>query len=73
MIVNIHAAKTNLSQLIARFQAGEEIIIAKNGNPILKFAPVGLQKSPAKPIGFFKCDVDLSHFDEPIDGMEDYL
>ena len=40
MIVNIHEAKTNFSKLIARFLDGEQIIIAKNGKPVLQFAPV---------------------------------
>jgi prevent-host-death family protein len=33
MTVNIHNAKTHLSQLIARAKNGEEIIIAKAGEP----------------------------------------
>ena len=40
MIVNIHAAKTNLSKLIQRDEAGEEIIIARNGAPAVKLTPV---------------------------------
>ena len=40
MIVNIHEAKTNFSKLIARFLDGEKIVIAKNGKPVLQFAPV---------------------------------
>ncbi|MEJ0064318.1 MAG: type II toxin-antitoxin system prevent-host-death family antitoxin [Caulobacteraceae bacterium] len=40
MIVNIHAAKTNLSKLIKRAQAGEEIVIARNGAPMVRLAPV---------------------------------
>jgi prevent-host-death family protein len=40
MIVNIHAAKTNLSKLIQRAEAGEEIIIARNGAPAVRLAPV---------------------------------
>ena len=44
MIVNIHAAKTNLSKLIQRAEAGEEIIIARNGAPAVKLTPV------AKPV-----------------------
>lgn len=40
MIVNIHEAKTNLSRLIKRAFAGEEVIIARNGNPILKLQPL---------------------------------
>ena len=31
MIVNIHAAKTNLSKLIERAEAGEEVVIARAG------------------------------------------
>ena len=71
MIVNIHEAKTNLSRLIEKFLAGEKIIIAKNGKPLLQFAPVSEEKS-RKAIGFFRCDIDMSSFNDPIDGMEDY-
>jgi len=35
-IVNIHEAKTHLSRLLERVQAGEEITIAKAGRPIAK-------------------------------------
>ena len=31
--VNVHDAKTNLSQLLERAHAGEEIVIAKAGKP----------------------------------------
>ena len=36
MTVNMHEAKTNLSKLIAFLDKGEEIIIAKSGNPVAK-------------------------------------
>ncbi len=36
MTVNIHEAKTNLSKLIAFLEKGEEVIIAKAGNPVAK-------------------------------------
>jgi prevent-host-death family protein len=36
MIVNIHEAKTNLSKLIMLLEKGEDIIIAKAGNPVAK-------------------------------------
>ena len=38
--VTIHAAKTTLSQLIARVEAGEEIIIARDKTPVAKLVPV---------------------------------
>jgi prevent-host-death family protein len=40
MIVNIHAAKTNLSKLIERAEAGEEVILARNGKPAVRLTPV---------------------------------
>jgi prevent-host-death family protein len=45
MIVNIHAAKTNLSKLIERAEAGEEVVIARNGKPAVKLTRVD---EPAK-------------------------
>jgi prevent-host-death family protein len=43
----IHEAKTNLSRLIARASAGEEIIIAKGKEPIVRLTPV-TPRSPGK-------------------------
>ena len=40
MIVNIHAAKTNLSKLIERAEAGEEVIIARAGSPRVRLLPI---------------------------------
>jgi len=38
--VNIYAAKTNLSRLIDRVAAGEEIVIARAGKPVAKLVPL---------------------------------
>ncbi|MGH9672840.1 MAG: type II toxin-antitoxin system Phd/YefM family antitoxin [Bryobacteraceae bacterium] len=35
-VVNIHQAKTNLSKLIQRSLEGEEIIVAKAGEPLVR-------------------------------------
>jgi prevent-host-death family protein len=40
MIVNVHAAKTQLSKLLERAEAGEEIIIARSGKPVARLAPL---------------------------------
>lgn len=37
--VTIHAAKTTLSQLVARVEAGEEIVLARGKQPIAKIVP----------------------------------
>jgi prevent-host-death family protein len=38
--ITIHAAKTHLSRLIARAEAGEEIIIARGRKPVAKLVPI---------------------------------
>ena len=38
-IVNIHAAKTRLSQLVARAERGERITIARAGKPVAQLCP----------------------------------
>jgi prevent-host-death family protein len=40
MQVNIHEAKTQLSKLIEAAQRGEEVIIARNGKPVVRMVPV---------------------------------
>jgi prevent-host-death family protein len=39
-VVNIHAAKTQLSRLVEDAAAGEEIIIAKAGKPLARLCPL---------------------------------
>lgn len=39
MITNISHAKTQLSALIERVQAGEEVVIGKAGKPVAKLVP----------------------------------
>jgi prevent-host-death family protein len=41
---NIHDAKTNLSKLIERALAGEEVIIARAGKPLVRLQPVEVAK-----------------------------
>ena len=37
--VNVHQAKTHLSQLLARVEAGEEIVISRADKPIARLVP----------------------------------
>ena len=37
--VNVHEAKTHLSRLLAQVEAGEEVIIARNGTPVARMVP----------------------------------
>ena len=35
-IVNVHQAKTQLSRLLAQVEAGEEVLIARRGEPVAR-------------------------------------
>ena len=42
--VNLHAAKTQLSRLVDEAAAGEDIVIAKAGRPMVRLVPVSARK-----------------------------
>ena len=52
-IVNVHAAKTNLSRLLERAEAGEEIVIARAGKPVAKLVPYVVER-PQRVFGRLK-------------------
>ena len=63
---NIHEAKTHFSKLIQAVLDGEEIIIAKAGQPLVKMAPF---VAPKKKLvaGTMKGKIWMSdHFDDPL-------
>jgi prevent-host-death family protein len=39
--VNTHEAKTHLSQLLARVEKGEEVVIARAGKPVARLVAIG--------------------------------
>lgn len=66
MEVNIHEAKTHLSQLLQRVAAGEEITIARAGTPIARLVPVQKKKG-GRPLGFLKGEICIADdFDAPL-------
>jgi prevent-host-death family protein len=48
-IVDMHEAKTTLSRLVERARAGEEIVIGKAGEPLVKLVPVKRRTKPRVP------------------------
>jgi prevent-host-death family protein len=42
--VNVHEAKTQLSKLLARVEAGEEVVIARAGKPVARLVPAAPRK-----------------------------
>lgn len=66
--VTIHAAKTHLSQLLARVEAGEEIVIARGDKPVARLSPIEPPK-PKPEFGKWKDrvgPVDDSAFFDPL-------
>ena len=39
-MVNIHEAKTHLSRLLERVDQGEEVVIARAGQPVARLVPI---------------------------------
>ena len=48
-VVNMHQAKSSLSRLVERALQGEEIVIARNGEPLVKLVPVSKPREPRIP------------------------
>lgn len=65
--VNIHEAKTQLSRLLAKVAAGEEVVIARNGKPVARLVPA---EPPRKKrvLGQYRGEIWISpDFDDPVD------
>jgi len=65
--VNIHEAKTHISRLLAQVEAGEEVTIARNGEPVAKL--VAIEKSSNKRVlGQYRGEIIIADdFDDPVD------
>ncbi len=53
-VVNVHEAKTQLSRLLARVAAGEEITIARAGQPFARLVPLAEASLATRVPGRFK-------------------
>ena len=63
--VSVHEAKTHLSALLARVEAGEEIVIARGGTPVARLVPLprGTRRVFGMDRGLFEVPDD---FDDPL-------
>lgn len=64
-MVGVHEAKTHLSRLLRRVAAGEEIVIARSGEPVARLVPVEPERERAlgRDRGSFEIPED---FDAPL-------
>ena len=68
--VNVHDAKTHLSRLLARVEAGEEIVIARAGRPIARLVPYARLTEP-RALGIWRGLVKIGpEFDEADEEIE---
>jgi prevent-host-death family protein len=68
--VNLFDAKSNLSQLVERALAGEDVVIAKRGAPLVRLVPVGItRRVPGSARGAVKLTDD---FDIPLADFAEY-
>ena len=65
-LINIHAAKTQLSRLVDAAAAGEEIIIARAGRPVARLVPFAPQ-SERRRLGILAGQLKVpADFDAPL-------
>lgn len=68
-VFNIHEAKTNLSALVAKAEAGEDVVIARSGKPVVRLVPVKslAKKRPDRRPGFLKGKIWIGpDFEDPL-------
>ncbi len=68
MLVNMHAAKSQLSKLIVAAEAGDDVIIARRGKPAVRLVPVTSEKFRFGSLAHLVKSVP--DFDEPMDDTE---
>lgn len=63
-IVNVQEAKTHLSRLLERVEAGEEIVLARAGKPVARLSPIATTN---RRLGALKGRIAIGDdFDEPL-------
>jgi len=64
-LVNMHDAKSNLSKLVEEAEAGEDVVLARAGKPVVRLVPV--RPSRKRRLGRWKGKVEMSDdFDAPL-------
>ena len=73
-IVSIHKAKTHFSQLIQRVLSGEEIIISRGKEPVVKLVAIPEARKNRRLGGAKGIVKSISpNFDEPLEEFEEYM
>jgi prevent-host-death family protein len=71
--VSIHEAKTHFSRLVARAEAGEEIVVRRGPKPVVKIIAYHAPTTPRRP-GALKGQIVIAEdFDETPAEFADYV
>lgn len=72
--VNIHEAKTHLSRLIEAVERGEEVVIARAGQPVATLTRYQPPRQQVAPPGGMEGEIWMADdFDAPLDDLFDCL
>jgi prevent-host-death family protein len=72
MKVNMHDAKTKLSELVAAVERGEDVVIARNGTPAARLVAISPEYTPVQ-LGLLAGEIELGpDFDEPLPEFDSY-
>ena len=66
MMVNIHEAKSKLSELLALLQKGQKIYICKRNIPLAELKAVDDTTKEKRMLGGAEGEVDMTHFFDPM-------
>jgi prevent-host-death family protein len=71
--VGMHEAKTTLSRLVEAAQSGEEVVITRRGQPVVKLEPVH-PLPRAELLGMYKGQIEIADdFDDLPDDIAEAL
>jgi prevent-host-death family protein len=71
MLVNMHEAKTQLSKLVDAALNGEEVVVARNGTPVVVLTPyvhTKAQRTPGRLVGKVRILAGFDQLPEDIAG-----
>lgn len=70
--VNMYEAKTHFSRLVAEALSGEEIVVARDGVPLIRLVPILPPEKPSL-LGLMKGQIRIgADFEEPLEDFAEY-
>jgi len=58
--VSVAETKAHLSELLARIERGEEVVITRRGRPVARLAPIQPAKKPLSSLAGFRAQLSIT-------------